>query len=74
MSNETDLILRADKNAAVIIDMSRMFGVPTTEATEICYSSETATMIEDGVTDLQCRSSKYLAGLVWEEYQENRGA
>ncbi len=28
-------------------------------------------MIEDGVADLQCRSDKYLATLVWEEYSEN---
>jgi hypothetical protein len=30
--------------------------------------SETAGLIEDGVADLQCRSDKYLASLVWEEY------
>ena len=34
------------------------------------YKSITARMIEDGIADLQCRSDKYLATLVWDEYQE----
>ena len=33
--------------------------------------SETANLIEEGVSDLHCRSDKYLAGEVWREYQEN---
>ena len=41
------------------------------KATDIFYSSETASMIEEGVADLHCRSDKYLAGEVWREYQES---
>lgn len=52
--------------------MCEMFGVSIPEAADIYYNSETAALIEDGVADLQCRSDKYLATLVWEEYNENR--
>lgn len=41
-----------------------------TEATDMFYQSETSELIEEGVSDLQCRSPKYLATLVWEEFQE----
>ncbi|WP_302320640.1 hypothetical protein [uncultured Duncaniella sp.] len=34
------------------------------------YESETSDLIEEGVADLYCRSDKYLAILVWEEYKE----
>lgn len=47
-----------------------MFNVSLDKAAEIYYSSETASMIEEGVADLHCRSDKYLAGEVWREYQE----
>ncbi|GJG26375.1 hypothetical protein PRRU23_00750 [Segatella bryantii] len=49
-----------------------MFDVPLDEATDIFYSSETASMIEDGIADLHCRSDRYLAGEVWREYQESK--
>ncbi|MDE5739695.1 MAG: DUF3791 domain-containing protein [Bacteroidaceae bacterium] len=40
------------------------------EATDMFYKSTTSDLIEEGVADLQCRSDKYLATLVWEEYRE----
>ena len=67
MSQEGDLIMRGNKNAEIIMAISEMFSVPTTEAADIFYTSETSSLIEDGVADLQCRSAKYLATLVWEE-------
>lgn len=72
MTEESKLIFRGNKCAGVILSMCEMFGVPIPEATDIYYNSETAALIEDGVADLQCRSDKYLATLVWEEYNENR--
>lgn len=48
-----------------------MFNVPLNKATDIYYSSETASMIEDGIADLHCRSDRYLAGEVWREFQES---
>ena len=40
------------------------------KATDIYYGSETSNLIEDGVSDLHCRSDKYLAEEVWNEYCE----
>ena len=47
-----------------------MFDVSLDKATDIYYSSETASMIEDGIADLHCRSDRYLAGEITREYQE----
>lgn len=47
-----------------------MHNVTLQEATDIYYNSDTSTLIEDGVADLHCRSDKYLAEEVWNEYQE----
>lgn len=51
--------------------MSSLFGVSIQKATDIYYASETSDLIEEGVADLYCRSDKYLATLVWEEYKES---
>ena len=72
MSRETDTVMRGNKNAKIILCLSEMFHVPVTMATDIYYKSETASLIEDGIADLQCRSDKYLATLVWEEYNKFR--
>lgn len=71
--NETDLVLRANRNAAIIMAMTELFGISIQEATNIYYQSETAQLIEDKVADLHCRSEKYLATLVWEEHLEKSG-
>ena len=34
------------------------------------YNSETANMIEEGIADLHCRSDKYFAEEIWNEYQK----
>lgn len=70
MIDETMLVLRGDKCAAIISSISEMFGVSLKEAADIYYESETAQLIEEKVADLHCRSEKYLATLVWEEYIE----
>ncbi|WP_301425517.1 DUF3791 domain-containing protein [Bacteroides caecimuris] len=69
--SETELYLRGNKNAAIITAMSELFSVSIQEATNIYYQSETAQLIEEKVADLHCRSEKYLATIVWEEYLEN---
>lgn len=71
MTDETALVLRGDKCAAIIGSLSDMFGVSIEEAADIYYQSETAQLIEDKVADLHCRSEKYLATIVWEEHLEN---
>ncbi|MCM1518020.1 MAG: DUF3791 domain-containing protein [Pseudoflavonifractor sp.] len=69
---ETELYLRGNKNAAIIMAMNELFGVSLEDATNIYYQSETAQLIEEKVADLHCRSEKYLATLVWEEHLENK--
>lgn len=68
MTEESATILRGDKNANIINEISRRYNVSLKDATDIFYKSETAAMIEDGTADLQCRSDIYLAQCVWEEH------
>lgn len=68
MTEESKTILRGSKVAKIIESLCDLYGISLQEATDIYYSSTTADMIEDGVADLQCRSDKYLAVLVWEEH------
>ncbi|MBD5219948.1 MAG: DUF3791 domain-containing protein [Muribaculaceae bacterium] len=56
--------------ANVILSICELYHISLPEATDMFYSSSTATMIEDGIADLQCRSNKYLATLIWEEQNE----
>ncbi len=53
------------------MSLSELYGLSFTEATDIFYQSEMLGLIEDGVADLQCRSEKYLATLIWEEFKES---
>lgn len=69
--SETELYFRGNKNAGIILAITELFGVSLQDATNIYYQSETASLIEDKVADLHCRSEKYLATLVWEDYLEN---
>lgn len=71
MTEESKLILRGDKCAAVIKSISELYGVSLQEATDIYYESETSNLIEEGIADLHCRSDKYLAQCVWDEYNES---
>ncbi len=72
MTEESKLVLRGNKCANVIMSLSELYELSIQEATDIFYRSESAGLIEDGVADLHCRSDKYLAELVWEEFQEHR--
>jgi hypothetical protein len=72
MSEDSKQILKSTQCARIILCISEMYAVSIDEATDIFYNSETASMIEDGVADLHCRSDKYLAGEVWREYQETK--
>lgn len=73
MTEESKMAMRATKCANIIMCLCELYGLSFQEATDIFYQSETEGLIEDGVADLQCRSNKYLASLVWEEYQEAAG-
>lgn len=70
MTEEGKMAFQASLSANVIRSISNLFGVSIPEATDMFYQSETSELIEEGVSDLQCRSPKYLATLVWEEFQE----
>ena len=72
MSDESKQILKSSQYARIIVCISEMFDVPLDEATDIFYNSDTASMIEEGIADLHCRSDKYLAGKVWKEYKEGK--
>ena len=72
MSEESKQILRSSQCARIILCISEMFDVPLEQATDIYYSSETASMIEEGIADLHCRSDRYLAGEIWREYKESQ--
>ncbi len=71
MTKESELVLRAGKCAAIIRSICSLYGTTKDEAVDMFYRSQTATFIEEGVADLQCRSDKYLATLVWEEFNGN---
>ena len=70
MTEERKMVMRATKVANIILSLQDLYNISLQEATDIYYNSTTADLIEDGVADLQCRSDKYLATLVWEEYEE----
>lgn len=70
MTEESMMSRRAYKSAQIILCLCELFNLSIQDATDLYYNSDTAGLIEDGVADLQCRSNKYLATLVWEERLE----
>lgn len=72
MTEESKISLRATKVAKIIMSMQDIYSISLKDATDIYYRSAIGDMIEEGVSDLQCRSDKYLATLVWDEYQESK--
>lgn len=70
MTDETTIVLRGEKNAGIISSMCELYGLDMEKSTDIFYKSDTSTMIEDKISDLHCRSDKYLATLVMDEYKE----
>lgn len=71
MTDESKLAFQAGKSARIIKSLSDLFGLSLQEAADIYYQSDTSELIEEGVADLQCRSDKYLASVIWEEHQES---
>lgn len=69
MTDENKMAFQANISARIIKNLSDMYGVSILEAADMYYQSDTSEFIEEGVSDLQCRSDKYLATLVWDEYQ-----
>ena len=70
MSEDGKQVMRSAQCARIILCICEMYGVSIDEATDIYYNSETSTLIDEGVADLHCRSERYLASLVWDEYKE----
>ncbi len=64
---ENKQLLMGEKAARVIVAISELHHVSLEEATDLFYTSETAELINEGIADLHCRSSKYLANEIWEE-------
>ncbi len=72
MTQESRLAFQASKSANIIKNLHTIYGISLQDATDIFYQSDTAELIEEGIADLQCRSDKYLASLIWDEFQESR--
>lgn len=72
MTEEGKLAFQAGKSANIIKCICELYGVTVKEGADIYYQSDTSELIEDGVADLQCRSDKYLASVIWEEHQERK--
>lgn len=70
MSEDSKQIIKSNQCARIILSLSEMYNVSIEEATDMYYQSETANMIEEGVADLHCRSDKYLAEEIWNEYNK----
>lgn len=71
MMDETGTVFRGDKAAEVITAISELYDVSLENAADIYYQSDTSELIDEGVADLHCRSPKYLAQCVWDEYMED---
>lgn len=72
MTVESKLAFTANKSAKITENICDLYAVSLKEATDIFFQSDTSELIEEGVGDLHCRSDKYLATLIWDEYQETR--
>lgn len=67
---ETIIVLRGEKNAEIIRAICELYHIDSEKATDIFFRSDIVDLIENGIADLHCRSSKYLATLIMEEYME----
>ena len=70
MTDEWISTFLARKCAEIIAALSELYGLSLEEATDMFYRSDTAEMIEEGIADLHCRSAKYLAQCVHDEFSE----
>ena len=60
-----------EKFSHIIVALSEQHNISIEQAMDIFYNSTTSQLIEEGVADLHCRSSKYLADVIWDEYMAN---
>lgn len=72
MRDEAFETILDEKMSRIIAALSELYALPLDQAVEIFYNSETAQLISEGVADLHCRSSRYLAQLIWEEHNEGQ--
>lgn len=72
MTEESKMAFQAGKSANIIKSLCDLYGLSIQEATDIYYQSDTSELIEEGIADLQCRSEKYLATVIWNEHQETK--
>lgn len=70
MTEESKIVLRGIKVANIIKSLGELYNISAREATDLYYKSKTSDLIEEGVSDLQCRSDKYLATLIWDEVHD----
>lgn len=68
MTGVSKQIYKGIKCANVIAALSQMYNITIEEATDIYYNSSIADLIEEGIADLHCRSDKYLATEIWDDY------
>lgn len=62
--------LSSRKMTEIIMALGELYNISLDKASSIFYKSETASLIDEGVADLHCRSPKYLAQCIWDEYVE----
>lgn len=68
MTGVSKQIYKGVKCSNIISSLSEMYHITIEEATDIYYSSEMADLIDEGIADLHCRSDKYLATEIWDDY------
>ena len=71
MTDEARQNILDEKFSHVIVALSEQHNISIEQAMDIFYNSTTSQLIEEGVADLHCRSSKYLADVIWDEYMAN---
>lgn len=62
-------ILLQRKYARVIVEFANLMKMPIREALDFFYHSETYEEVSQGISDMHCRSDKYLAEELKEEYE-----
>lgn len=72
MNNTAKRAVLDAKYARIINAISEMHSISLDKAMDIFYHSDTSQLIEEGVSDLHCRSDRYLAEEIWLEYQEKK--
>lgn len=71
MTDEAKQNILDEKFSHIIVALSEQHKISIEQAMDIFYNSTTSQLIEEGVADLHCRSSKYLADVIWDEYMSN---